>query len=617
LVLALAAGHDRFMVRPELLSFAGLTLTLLCLHRYKNGAIGRWIYALPVIQLLWCNAHTLWILGLAAQWIFVASEFAEGSLSRYLPGLFRRDDILSGRRLWVLFRVACLSSITALVTPYFLKGLKFPFLLFTEIGSEHLLGRVIQEFQSPISFLFFRWDYRTLGYLVVIAISAISFLLNLKRLSLGRLALWVAFLALSVKAQRNIALFGFIAAFATILNLTEYDNISKGRRMKVLLPRLAAGLVAVYTLLMIPLAASDYFYRGQRWPERFGFGLSDRKYPVRALEFMRSNELPTPVLHSLEDGGYILFKHGESSSYVDGRLEVYGTDVLEKALRHTLAGEELSEEASRTGAKTFLIGHKHNRLLMALEIDPDWIPVYFDHLHRIYLRITPETQDLVERLAFNWAEPREYKLERPREIAPKDWLEGWWPKVKDSFQMERLGTLFAGVGNYSKALEYFERAVKLNPRDERSCLFLGIFYRALGRDAEASKLLGRTSQEYLDQTDVNTLAGEIHLWAGKPAAAVEYFQRVIEREGFTLQHARRLARAAMHARRYDLAESSLRRMIELDPASTDAWNSFGLLMLLQNRQDEAIRNFKISIGIDPDQPEIQQKLDSLLEEQEP
>ncbi len=617
LVMALAVGHDRFMIRPELVSFAGLTLTLLCLHRYKIERDTRWIYTLPVIQLFWCNAHTLWILGLAAQWIYLAGEFIEGSSSRLLPRLFRRNDALPKRHLWILFSVACLSTITAVVTPYFLKGLKFPFLLFAEIGSEHLLGTVIQEFQSPFSFIFFRWDYRTLVYLIVIVISAISFLINRKRLSLSRLALWAAFFALSARAQRNIALFGFVAAFATILNLTEYDKANRGQRMHSILSRFAVGLVIAYILLMIPLAATNYFYRGQRWPERFGFGLSDRKYPVRALEFIRMNRLPTPILHSLEDGGYVLFEQGEGNTYVDGRLEVYGPDVLEKALRYTLTGEGVSEEARRVGVKTVLVGHRQNRLLMALELDSDWVPVYFDHLHRIYLRFTPETRELVKQLAFNWSSPVVHHIERPTRVAPQDWLEGWWPKAQDSFQEERLGSLFAGVGNYPKAIEHFERAVELNPNDELSCLFLGIFYHALGRDAESERLLHRTSENLRNQTEVNILAGEIHLWAGKPEAAVGYFQRVIEQEGFTSQNARRLARAAIKAGRYKMAEATLRKMIELDPTSTDAWNSLGLLMLHQDRRDEAIQNFKISISIDPNQAEIQQKLDSLLQQLNP
>ena len=51
------------MVRPELLSFVALMATLLCLRRFKAGGSSRWIWFLPAMQVLWCNAHTLWVLG--------------------------------------------------------------------------------------------------------------------------------------------------------------------------------------------------------------------------------------------------------------------------------------------------------------------------------------------------------------------------------------------------------------------------------------------------------------------------------------------------------------------------------------------------------------------------
>ena len=614
LVLSLAVVHDRFMVRPELLSYLGLALTLLSLQRYRTGGDRRWIYALPAVQLVWNNAHTLWILGPAIQWIFLAGELAQARLAPLLPARLRRGDVLSGERRRALFVVACLSSLATLVNPYVLKGVTFPFLLFTELGSGHVLGGAIQEFLGPFSPEFFGWSYRTVVYLVAIGVSAGAFLLNLERISFSRLALWAAFVVLSVRAQRNVALFGYVAGYATILNLTEYHRARAGEVTTVSLARLANVAVVVYMGLMIPLAASDYFYRAQGWNERFGFGLSDRKHPVRALEFVRQSGLPAPVLHTLADGGYVLFEGGEKSVYVDGRLEVYGGDLLQRAFAATFAGEEVSEEARRVGARTVLVRNDSRQLLAALEADPEWVPVYFDHLHQVYLRVAPETGELVRRFSFDWQLPVEHRIERPARVAPRDWLEGWWSRVEDGFEAERLGSLFAGVGNYAGAQTYFERALEQYPGNARACLHLGLIYRAQGREDAARPLLARVPARFLDRADVNLFAGQVHLWAGNPADAARYFQRLIELDGFRIDYARRLARAAYRAERFDLAESTLRRMIELDPDSTVAWNSLALVLRQLGRRDEAIECLRTSLGIDSDQPEVYDLLATLLEE---
>jgi tetratricopeptide (TPR) repeat protein len=183
--------------------------------------------------------------------------------------------------------------------------------------------------------------------------------------------------------------------------------------------------------------------------------------------------------------------------------------------------------------------------------------------------------------------------------------------VGDAFEAERLGSLFAGVGNHEKALGYFERAVKNDPRDPRSCLFLGLYYRAGGRDEESTALLARAPAGSFDQAEVNLIAGDIHLWADRPNDALDYFQRAVDLDGLNPVNARRLARAAMLAGRYEAAENTLRWMVEQDRSALEAWNSLGMVMLRQGRQQDAARFFRTSLDIHPDQPEVRRLLDSL------
>ena len=136
---------------------------------------------------------------------------------------------------------------------------------------------------------------------------------------------------------------GFVAAFVTILNLGEATRRPEATISRRYLPGVARVAVASFLVVMIPLVASDRFYRSQGSLRRFGFGVSEHRFPVRAMAFVREHGLPTPVLHALGDGGYLLFEGGPESVYVDGRLEVYGSENLERAFRVTwTAGPPLS-----------------------------------------------------------------------------------------------------------------------------------------------------------------------------------------------------------------------------------------------------------------------------------
>jgi len=616
MTLALVAGHERFMVRPELLSFAALTVTLLCLQRYKSGGSAWWIYPLPVVQLIWCNAHTLWVLGPTTLWIFVAGELLEGWLAPRLPAGLRRGDPLAALRLRQLAGVALASSVAALFNPYLFKGVLFPFRLLAEISRGHMFSETIAEFRGPFSDYFLAWDYRTLGYLTVIAVSLGGFVLNRRGLSFSRVLLWLAFLFLSIEAQRNVALFGFVAAFVTFLNLGEATRRPEATISRRYLPWVARVAVASFLVVMIPLVASDRFYRSQGSLRRFGFGVSEHRFPVRAMAFVRERGLPTPVLHALGDGGYVLFEGGPESVYVDGRLEVYGSENLERAFRVTWTGEGLEEESDRTGALTVVVRNEigYRPLLRHLELTDEWAPVYYDHLHLVYLRVAPETAALVERYAFDWRSPVRQEVELPERRASRDWLAGLWSRVPDNHEDERLGSLLAGVGNYRLALEHFEEAHRTDPREIRSRLFLGLFYEALGRDAEAGDLLGSVPEHLLEEIDVHLLAGRIDLWASNPRRAVEHLGKAVGLGAPEPDTSLRLARAAIQADEPTTALEVLEPLARSHAGRVEIRNLLAVTEIALGRPERAVEHFEASLGLDPDQPAVYRKLGQLYGE---
>ena len=56
-----------FNLRPQMLGYLFLILTLIALERFRQGK-RRAIWALPILMLLWVNAHGSWIIGLGCDW---------------------------------------------------------------------------------------------------------------------------------------------------------------------------------------------------------------------------------------------------------------------------------------------------------------------------------------------------------------------------------------------------------------------------------------------------------------------------------------------------------------------------------------------------------------------
>ena len=604
--IALACAQPRFLVRPEIASFVGLAVVLLCVSRYKAGRGVGWIAILPLVQIVWCNTHTLWVLGPAVLWIVVAAETIEAIAARARPELFARTDRITGPALGRLAAVAVAATLAALATPYGPRGVAYGLRLFAQIQPEHLFARVIEELQGPFSRSMFGWNWTTIVYLTTIVVSGAVLIVHRSRPSLARIALWGAFLFLSVRAQRNVALFGLVAGWTIAVSLRERAEASRvvahGRGVR----RWAAACLVALLAVAVPLVATDWLYRLQGASKRFGFGVTDRRFPIRAIAFVREAQIPGPVLATFADGGYVLFDGGPRSAYVDGRLEVYGTEILGRVIRIFATGEGIDEEAERTGARVALVptDPDSGRLLAALERSPGWVPVYFDALHVVYLRVTDDTRALAERLAIDWTRPPERRVDPPPAATAPDWLAGLWPKAPDAFEDERLGALFAAVGSYDLALERFEAAARVDPGATRTRLYLGLFRRAMGREAEAEALLRRVPERWFADVEPWLLSAQLHLWASRPTGAFAAFERAIALGAPEPETSIRLARAEARAGRATEAERRLERIVSARPEAIDAWNVLAALAMQRRDDDGAIERFERSLGIDPAQADV-------------
>lgn len=528
-LLTLAAAHNRFFVRPELVTYLFLPLFLLCLFRYRQSGRVNWLFPLPLVQVVWTNSHTLFILGPVLLWLFAMGEGMLLWLRPRLPKPVNSNQLAVNRAWWQKVVVAAaFVTLACFLNPYGLQGALFPFQLLREIGQGHSFSTLIDEFRSPLAFA--GWNLTFVSFILLILISGASFALNKKRMPLSLALIWAAFLYLAFLAVRNLPLFAFVAGTALILNLT--DVIEDGRIAAAVQQPItwSTRLVgSIFILVMIPLLITNRYYRpGER---QFGLGVTNERFPILALSFIQEHNLPGPLLHNLGDGGYVLFALGEKSVFTDGRLEVYSPEQITGAVALFQTGDELNAAADQFAINTILLRHGEDRnVLLALLENPDWVPVYYDHLHVIYLRLTPQTASLVDGLVVNWRDPQPTAAAWPGWYTPNRWSE-FFPTVGEAAEATGLGQLFVTVGNLAQAQHFLEIAVAANPDDAAANLYLGVVYRALGDAIRAEQTFGRVAPVTLAQPGFHLFAADIYEKAENNAAAYQAYCEVIRLVG--------------------------------------------------------------------------------------
>ncbi|HPS74753.1 MAG TPA: hypothetical protein PLD52_10725, partial [Bacteroidales bacterium] len=125
--------EPRLVLRPELFTFLFLTILLYLLDLYYHSRRSL-LFLLPIVMLVWCNCHSLFVLGFA---VIVA----------YFVSILIRDKKTDRKfLLW-----AALSVIICFVNPYFTKGFSFPLELFSRFDSSNIFHQHIREFRSLYS----------------------------------------------------------------------------------------------------------------------------------------------------------------------------------------------------------------------------------------------------------------------------------------------------------------------------------------------------------------------------------------------------------------------------------------------------------------------------------
>ncbi len=358
-VALLPIAYLSFTLRPQMIGYLFLVLTLIILERFRQGHT-RELWFLPPIFLFWVNTHGTFVFGLMALGVYWGS----GLVDIHWGGLESRLWTAAERKRIAFVALLCFIALT--ITPYGTAIAAYP--LDMAFGQPINVAN-IQEWQ-PVAFELF-YGKLFLFLLVVFILAQVT--LRLKwRLEEFTLFL-VGLVALCLHARFVLIFVPFFAPLlATVLAkwVPPYEAGKDPHGLNAIL--LPAMLVMV--LWLFPS------------PAKIGESVAEH-FPVGALSYLRQHPVPGRMYNTYGYGGYLIYTaDGPNKVFIDGRADIYERlGVFSDYLNISRVAENALLLLRAYNIQSCLID-RGEALATVLAASPEWQRVYGDKTSLLFVR---------------------------------------------------------------------------------------------------------------------------------------------------------------------------------------------------------------------------------------
>ncbi len=469
-------------------------LTLLW-QQHETGKAKLWL--LPLLMMAWVNLHLGFASGLALLAAYVVVEVLDMLWAERRTAAWRQ---LRNSAPWILATVAA-----TLVNPWG-WGIYRALLRQNAAMAEHSQW-IIEWAPVRLSWTVMAgaWSLRNPGgaFYTMLVIAAIAIAAALFQRELGAALLLVGATWLSIRHIRFQALFAVVLVIVggAVLNFAfeAFRNRFQNVRFRTVAAVAAAAIVALVGIRSADIL-SNRAYLGTTDLASFGAGLS-WWFPEGAATFLEREHIPAEIFNSYNEGGYLTWRLGEKyRDYIDGRAIPFGAELFQRngsLLGTPPASPDWQAEADRYGIQAIIVPLARYNALQFFPVlrqfcDSDnWRPVYLDEVSAVFLRRTPQTESLIQRLQIDCATaPLPLNLPTTR-------------GAKAFNQWTNAAALLQAVGRNSEAFDATTRALDIFP----DSAFLHFTRGTLLRDAGN---LPAAEQQYLQAA---ALEGNAATWS--------------------------------------------------------------------------------------------------------
>jgi hypothetical protein len=411
-LLAALAGYERFSMRPELFSYAVISVMLALLTRGIRSWRG--VAALGILQVFWVNLHSYFLVGL-----MMTGAWLVGDAASYLwSHRHGRANADAGRRIRLLAAAFLVQAAGTLVNPWHVHGATFPLETLKFLHTQQAMGGAagdastsawadISEFQSPFSFGGQIINARTIhAYYALLAVAGVGLILLIAQGRLGPALFVLILLMMSTQMRRNIAQLAFAASPLAIGAIATWARSRSAvwgpRRFGVsAFRRLTAAAVILVSCLWIGgIWTGRFYYVERRITREADLGYGRLTFPEKAASWLVGQDQLKPRLFVdyFSSSNALLWLPERFQLFVDTNTFAVKDETLRLAFDIGLGKVPHGQVFDRYGINIVLLhcGPDTQVLVRNMVADSgNWALVHFDDTAVVFLRHIPEHASII------------------------------------------------------------------------------------------------------------------------------------------------------------------------------------------------------------------------------
>jgi hypothetical protein len=346
ILLAVATTSVYWSARPQIISFALTGITIFLLERVRMGKTRSLLY-MPLVMLIWVNVHGGFAIGFIFLGLYFTSDLIDFGVEIFIHGSSPGEVWGRHKRyLITLVLVGLLSLLAVCINPNGPVMLLYPF----KTLSIQALQNYIAEWQTPNFH-----GRETWPFLIMFFMTWISLALSQEKITSIDIVLPAVVGYMSLTGARNIALFGLTTLPVLYRHLSSIVEMILVRRPPSKdFPKKLIRVLNWTLLMLFVLAASLKIMRelpDQRNQERIA-----EQLPLEAFDLIEKERYPGNLFNSYNWGGYVIWRlYPSYLSFVDGRTDLFGDEILDRYFKIWLAEPGWEDELQHWGIGIVLV----------------------------------------------------------------------------------------------------------------------------------------------------------------------------------------------------------------------------------------------------------------------
>jgi len=608
IALALLAGFNRWVVRPELVTDLMVAAFLVILERSTRDPHSRTfkgLWLLPLLQVLWVNGHTTFLFGPVLVWTFFGTTLVTNLYKRHTAAPVP-VPVPVPLRVTVpvpLLVTALLTTAACWLNPFGNWGAMYALQVFTETRAGHATAQTVIEMYSPFQIPLSAWGWDLWAGAGLALLAAATTYSARRTLPLSRLAVLVMGLYLLATLQRNLGLASIMLAWVATRNLHDPQHIHDlPAVVKVRTSQAAAIGTAVLSLVIAATAwyiATDRYAVSHNLSREFGPGVVEWYQPRGAEQFLLDKKPQPQLFNVVRDGSYFAWRVSDTLPiFIDGRTDAYGPELL-KELSTTSAANWDARANARTINTAVIPTRGYPDIASHLYRSKDWALVHLDATSYVFLRNTPHNAPLIA------AHRIDVTKWQPPTTEPDDKVPAWkslYGGVGRAWYNAGIADALAALGGHDAALAYYEKAHANAPTHKPTRIALAPYYIVAGKGNEAEQLLQGVSPTELAAVDRST--SSLLYAQGNLPAAIPPAERALAANPNDHQYAIYLADLYFQLSQFDKAKKLYAAAFKANVGGLNELNKLAASADATGDLAAANAAFQASLDADPNQPAI-------------